>query len=294
MSPPPFATTRTGNISIGFRRLGSAWQKGTDTIVAWALENHFGVIDLNKASEGDLARISASGLRIGSVDLIDERFISADSGLRKSVLAEAAGYIKKCAAAGARIFFTIAIPADRNLTRQENFGYMIESFLALVPVLEQTDSRIAIEGWPGPGVVCCTPETYRTVFREIDSPRIGVNYDPSHLLRMGIDPLRFLKEFAGRVYHVHGKDTALSNDELYEYGHELPPTFAKGHGWGGASWRYTIPGHGQAPWVEIFRVLRESGYNGAVGIELEDENFNGTEEGEKCGLMRSQQFLQGC
>jgi len=70
---------------------------------------------------------------------------------------------------------------------------------------------------------------------------MGVNYDPSHLIRMGIDPLRFLKEFVGRVYHVHGKDAELFADNLYEYGHEQPPTFAKEMNFGSMAWRYTIP-----------------------------------------------------
>jgi sugar phosphate isomerase/epimerase len=44
-----------------------------------------------------------------------------------------------------------------------------------------------------------TPETYRATVRECASPLHSINYDPSHLLRMGIDPIRFLKEFAPRV-----------------------------------------------------------------------------------------------
>ena len=47
-------------------------------------------------------------------------------------------------------------------------------------------------------------------------------------------------------------------------------------------------------WTEAFRILTEAGYTGGVSIELEDENFNGTDEGEKQGLILSQQFLAGC
>ena len=38
---------------------------------------------------------------------------------------------------------------------------------------------------------------------------MSANFDPSHLIRMGIDPLRFLEEFIDSVYHVHGKDTEI-------------------------------------------------------------------------------------
>ena len=56
---------------------------------------------------------------------------------------------------------------------------------------------------------------------------------------------------------------------------------------------YTLPGHGLARWSEIFSILKSSGYKGAVSVELEDENFNGSEAGEKAGLLNSLAFLKG-
>lgn len=46
---------------------------------------------------------------------------------------------------------------------------MVESFGELVPVLEANDARLVIEGWPGPGALCCTPEGYRAAFKELPS-----------------------------------------------------------------------------------------------------------------------------
>lgn len=59
-------------------------------------------------------------------------------------------------------------------------------------------------------------------------------------------------------------------------------------------WRYTIPGHGQVRWIEAFRILKDYNYGGCVSVELEDANFNGTEEGEKLGLLQAGRFLEGC
>jgi sugar phosphate isomerase/epimerase len=39
-------------------------------------------------------------------------------------------------------------------------------------------------------------------------------------------------------------------------------------------------------------VLKDSGYRGAVSVELEDENFNGSEAGEKLALETSIAFLK--
>ena len=293
------AKTSPGGFSIGFRRVRSKWQNRPETLARWAVENRFGFVDVGKNdAAGDLAALSQGGLRPGSVDLLEgtdyDAMIAPDSAARQNIIAATWTHIETCAAAGASIFFTVTIPADKQLPRKQNFGYLVESFAALIPTLERTGSRVVIEGWPGPGAVCCTPETYRAFFREVDSDRFGVNYDPSHLSRMGIDPLRFLEEFADRVHHVHAKDTAISSEELYEFGHEQPATFAKGHGWGGTAWRYTLPGHGQTDWTETFHLLRSRDFSGLVSIELEDENFNGTEAGERRGLIEARDFLENC
>ncbi len=163
-----------------------------------------------------------------------------------------------------------------------------------MPVLEEASARIVIEGWPGPGALCCTPESCRELFKEIPSEVMGLNYDPSHLIRMDIDHMRFLREFVDRVYHVHGKDTELLVDDYYEFGTEQPATFAKTLPYSGHTWRYTIPGHGISRWNDIFAILEENRYAGCVSIELEDRNFHGTPEAEQMGILQGARFLTGC
>ena len=108
-----------------------------------------------------------------------------------------------------------------------------------------------------------------------------------------MDHIRFLKEFAGSVAHVHGKDTELFPEAVYEFGLYQSSAFTPEHRFGQSVWRYTIPGQGCARWTEIFQELKAAGYKGAVGIELEDENFYVDETGEKAGLRHSLAFLQG-
>ncbi len=289
------AHTRTGGFPIGFRRLWFQWHKDLDGLVAWAKENHFGAIDLGMDADQTGGAVVKAGLKLGSVDLaVWQRMISPDKAVREDAIAKNSAYIKACAAFGPMNHFLVMLPEKPELPRKENFGYMVESFRKLAPVLEAHQAKIVIEGWPGPGALCCTPEGYGEFFKACPSPAMGVNYDPSHLLRMGIDPLRFLREFASRVYHVHGKDTELLDEGLYLYGNTQEPTFGKPHGFGGMSWRYTIPGHGAVRWVEIFRILADAGYKGAVSIELEDENFTTSPEAEKAGILHARDFLQGC
>jgi sugar phosphate isomerase/epimerase len=292
---PDVARTRTGHFPIGFRRPGGEWQKDLPTLLNWCRENQFGVIDLGREAVKEAPLVLKAGLRLGSVDLPEWRgMLNPDAAVRAKAVAENIAHIEACAAFGPVNHFTVMIPEKPELERSENFKYMVESYRQIAPVLEAHQSKIVIEGWPGGGVLCCTPESYGAFFRECPSPAMGVNYDPSHLLRMGIDPVRFVREFAGRVYHVHGKDTELFPEALYLYGSEQPPTLAATHRWGSMTWRYAIPGHGSVSWTEIFRVLAGAGYQGAVSIELEDENFNGTSEGEQAGLIHARNFLQSC
>ncbi|MCC6895001.1 MAG: sugar phosphate isomerase/epimerase [Anaerolineae bacterium] len=287
--------TRTGSFPIGFRRGWSDWQKDTAGAIAWAKESGLEVIDIGRDADRIGKTIVDAGLRIGSVDLLEwEGMISADKGKRAEAVARNTEYVKACAALGTVNHFLVMLPENVTLPRSENFGYMVESFNQLAPALEANNARIIIEGWPGPGALCCTPEGYRAFLKECPSKAMGVNYDPSHLIRMGIDPLRFLREFVGQVYHVHGKDTELFADNLYNYGHEQPPTFGQEMGFGSMAWRYTIPGHGVTSWTQVFSILKDAGYNDAVSIELEDMHFNGSEAGEKQGILLGAQFLEGC
>ena len=284
--------TRTGAFPIGFRRGRSQWQSDPASLAAWAQENDISVIDLGTDAPDSLQTFVNAGMRIGSIDLAAKKpMISADKATRAGAIAQNAEYITTCGAAN---YFLAMLPENPELPKSENFGYMVESFGELVPVLEANDARLVIEGYPGPGALCCTPEAFRALFKELPSPAVGINYDPSHLIRQGIDPLRFLDEFGERAYHIHGKDTELLSENLYVFGNEQPPTFAERIRYGSLHWRYTIPGQGCMRWGQAFGMLEALGYTGCVSIELEDANFNGTTEGEQLGILQGIRFLAGC
>jgi sugar phosphate isomerase/epimerase len=287
--------TRTGNFGIGFRRGWSDWQKDIDGLLSWAKAQGFAGIDLGGDAAQVAPKVAAAGLQVGSADLLEWKgVLSADKAKRADALARNAANLEACARFGIRNFFTVLLPENPAASRVDNFKLAITCMQELAPILERFNARIVIEGWPGPGALCCNPETYRGLFREVPSSSMGINYDPSHLMRMGIDPIRFLSEFAPRVHHVHGKDCEILTEALYEVGHEQGGVLTPGHGFGGTTWRYTIPGHGQMRWPQAFSILKAAGYKGLISIELEDENFNVSTEGEQNGLLYGAQFLAGC
>ena len=290
-------STRTGGFPIGFRTGGGAWQADLAQLGRWAAGNGFAAIDVGAVEPDQVRAMTDTGLRIGSIDLKQpwSDLISPDAGKRRAAADVNAEYISRVVPLGARCFFTVLLPEEPARDRAENFGFAVDGYGRLAAAIAATGARIVIEGWPGGGphypALGCTPETCRALFREIGSDAMGLNFDPSHLVRMGIDPVRFLGEFVARVHHVHGKDTAILEEGLYESGNLQEPVFTPRHGYGSACWRYTIPGHGIAPWGRLLAILADAGYGGLVSIELEDENFNGSEEGEKRGLIASRDFL---
>lgn len=126
--------------------------------------------------------------------------------------------------------------------------------------------QIALEEFPSQLVY--NPSTLLRL-REAVGDIIGMNLDPSHLIAMGADPIAAARKLEGVIYHVHGKDARIERgladvDGLLEY---QPVTQTKTR-----TWNYVAVGCGQDLkwWKEFFSVLRMTGYNGYVSLEMED------------------------
>ena len=77
-------------------------------------------------------------------------------------------------------------------------------------------------------------------------PAFGINWDPSHMVWQGLDPVAFITDFADRIYHVDCKDTRMRmgggrNGILSSH---LP--------WGDQhrGWDFVSTGRGQVPWED--------------------------------------------
>src|SRR4051812_23448825 len=183
------ATTQTGSFPIGFRRGWSDWQKNLTTLASWAKSQQFEAIDLGAVKPEDVQTLKSNGLRLGSVDLLDfGQLMDSDSGKRKELIARNVAYVKEAAELGAKIFFTCIIPADPTAPRAQNYTLAKESFTPIAQACADVGATLAIEGWPGGAPrlanLCCTPETTRTFLKDV-GPGAGLNYDPSHLIRLG-------------------------------------------------------------------------------------------------------------
>jgi len=98
---------------------------------------------------------------------------------------------------------------------------------------------------------------------------VGVNFDPSHLLWMGADPLAAIKALGPSVYHVHAKDTRLEPQALARDGRiEIRPAEDVTH----RAWNYVTlgRGHDETWWRGFCQALAASGYEDVLSIEHED------------------------
>ena len=290
--------TRLGKFPIGFRRGWGDWQqKSLFELAGWAAEMDFEFLDMMNMTSADMQLVEARGVRIETHDLLNyAKLLSIDDVVRQSTLDANLEIIPRLAAVGTRKFFA-CIVGDSSRSRIDNFKMAVTVMSLLCNAAANANATIAIEGFPGqppdyPGIGC-TPESVRALLKEIPKG-LGLNYDPSHLIRLGIDPIRYLREFVSHVVHVHAKDTELSPDGAYEFGLYQDSTFQPvqlSRRYSGLTWRYRLPGRGCANWSLILRILADNGYSGGISIELEDEDFIGSEKLEKEGLIASRDFL---
>lgn len=94
---------------------------------------------------------------------------------------------------------------------------------------------------------------------------MGIQFDPSHYVRQFMDPYQTARNWMDKIYDVHLKDTEIKYHVLSKVGVNPPKAIR----W----WRYRIPGQGQIDWPKFFTVLMDKGYQGAMNIEHEDEEY---------------------
>lgn len=144
-------------------------------------------------------------------------------------------------------------------------------------------TKIALEMHPGFCVY--NPETLLKL-RKAVGDTIGANFDPSHLIWQGIDPVAAIRELEGAIYHVHAKDTKIDTYntakfgvlDTKHYGDEIH-----------RSWVFRTVGYGNDMkyWRDLVSNLRLVGYDKVLSIEHEDSLMSIDE-----GLEKAIAFLK--
>lgn len=174
----------------------------------------------------------------------------------------------------------------------DNWPRFLEVWKPLVEWAEQHQVRIGIENcpmaftrdeWPGGKNLASTPAIWRRMFQAIDSPYLGLNFDPSHFVWQHMDYLKPLREFSHRLFHVHAKDVRIDRHRLDDVG--IMATPLEFH-------VPKLPGLGEVDWGKFFSVLTDIGYRGAVCVEVEDRAYEDSLESRKAALVQSYTYLR--
>jgi sugar phosphate isomerase/epimerase len=173
------------------------------------------------------------------------------------------------------------------LTVAQNLNEAEKIFPPLVEHAGARGVRIVIEncvmeGWHPdgyPGNLAYSPELWEWMF----SLGLFLNYDPSHLVWMGIDPVAALRPYVSHVAHAQAKDIEVFPAARNRYGYP-GKAVTRTDPWDTGWWRYRVPGLGEVDWVRVVDALYEGGFDGTLSIEHEDPVWGGTEERIEAGL----------
>ena len=119
-------------------------------------------------------------------------------------------------------------------------------------------------------------------------PEIGANFDPSHLIWQGVDPVAAIRALGKEhaIFHFHAKDTKVDKYNTAVNGVLDTKNFSDELN---RSWIFRSVGYGNdyAYWKDIVSALRMVGYEGALSIEHEDSLLTPLE-----GLDKAITFLK--
>ncbi|WP_224546466.1 sugar phosphate isomerase/epimerase family protein [Mesorhizobium sp. CA16] len=111
----------------------------------------------------------------------------------------------------------------------------------------------------------------QTLFRLRDAvgETVGANYDPSHPMWMGADPIAAVRKLGSAIYYVHAKDTRIEPIPAAIDGvlDARPPNHYAERAWNYITLGY---GHGETWWRQFCTALKQAGYDDVLSIEHED------------------------
>jgi sugar phosphate isomerase/epimerase len=135
-----------------------------------------------------------------------------------------------------------------------------------------------------------SPRTLKRL-RDAVGETVGANYDPSHPIWMGADPLAAIRALGDSIYYVHAKDARI---ETIPAGIDGVLETAPSDQVAARSWNYVTLGfgHGEQWWREFCATLRMVGYDDVLSIEHEDALIDPLEGVRKSvALLRNVAFV---
>lgn len=262
-----------------------AWIDMAATLDVDGLEFYSGFLDLRDASRWPHYRDQAEARNLTiSMLCCSPDFTHPDADFRAREVAQEEGFIRMAAALGASYCRVLSGQRRPEVSRAQGIRYAAECIQACIPLADALGVTLILENhykdnyWSYPEFAQ-QMDVFCELVAAIDSPRFGVNYDPSNTLIAGEDPLELLRRVKHRVVTMHASDRYLLEgtwDDLRK--EELDAVgYAK-------RLRHGEIGQGLNDYDAIFRELKSVGFDGWISIE---DGIDGMEQ-----LARSVAFLR--
>ncbi|MGO8689993.1 MAG: sugar phosphate isomerase/epimerase family protein [Thermoguttaceae bacterium] len=159
----------------------------------------------------------------------------------------------------------------------DGFKLFAERWNPILDVFAECGVKFALEVHPTE--IAFDIVTAERAIRALDGrEEFGFNFDPSHLLWQGVDPVEFIRAFPERIFHVHMKDAIVTLN-----GRSGILASHLNFGDPRRGWDFRSLGRGGANFEEIIRALNAAGYTGPLSVEWEDSGMD-REHGAKEAL----------
>ncbi len=198
-------------------------------------------------------------IRIISIECMDPNHIVRDSGERQKANEEFIHCLEFGHRLGCKFVGTFSGGMDGASIDDQAKALADVVNEKYLPVCEKLDITMGWENYPCPTNFATVPAAWERVFSLVPNRRLGLEFDPSHLVRQYINPYEAAWNFRDRILGVHAKDTEITEPILQKVG-------IHGQGW----WRYRIPGQGLIDWPRFITVLLHAGFGGGMAVEHED------------------------
>lgn len=202
-----------------------------------------------------------AGLEVSEI-VVQQDLLTMDTSLRSQRAKLIQDCIVAAAHCGVRTLNIFSGPATwepgalripEEMTEGPAWDLLVSTYEPLVELAEKHSVSLALE--PAFKMLCHDYYSTQELFRRLDSPFLGVNLDPSHLALYRNDVPWVIRQWAGRIKHVHLKDVV---------GRVGVP---------GQDFMFPLLGEGLVPWSEFFAALEEIGYKGFLSVEFESFDY---------------------
>jgi sugar phosphate isomerase/epimerase len=284
-------------------------------IIKWAGETNFPAIEVAAWPIDDPRRLNPAHLDVRRLDDKAVRRLTEQLGEAGVTISSIAYYenhlhadpreraarhdhLRACIDAAAALNIPSVgtfVGRDTGATVEDSLRQAEQIFPEFVGLGRRNGVEIIIEnclmsGWHPDGYpanLAYSPELWEWMF-ELG---LSLNYDPSHLVGIGIDPVTALVPYVGKVLHAQAKDVEILPGRLDRTGFG-GNAVDRSNPWDHAWWRYRLPGLGVVDWTGVVGALVDGGFDGVLSIEHEDPVHSGSVEATQNGILLARENLE--